>query len=219
MKNKDICIIVAAQGISSKTIQRFKQSVVSSGPNFTYDILVKGGREKKFYKTRIINECLRKAIPHYKVIIQTDVDLIVPPRLINETMKALQEQPRNCFHHFLRYINPKEIKNKTYQQYPWGKWMELKPTFCSGCWNGMTSQMWAKSGGFNEEMYAWGSEDTEFYNRSKRKGIRWINRKNFPLVHVNHPRRQKKRAKENSKVGKEFSDQTDWLTRSIIRRP
>jgi len=218
MHKKDVCIIVAAQGISKKVITRFRESVAASKPKCICDVMIKCGREKKFYKTRIINDCLRKTLPKYKVIIQTDIDLLVPPKLIDKTFNMAMGQPSNCFHHFLRYVNPEEIKGKRYKDFPWHDWVHLKADFCSGCWNGMTGEAWKKSGGLNEDMFAWGAEDTEFYNRSKRKGIRWINCKDFALVHINHPRRQKKRAKENFEVGRLYSDQTNWLTGDIVRK-
>lgn len=218
MKAGNVCIIVAAQGIPKKTIQRFKESVFASNPARKPIIMIKSGKEKRFYKTKILNRCLREAIPKFKVIIQTDIDLIVPPGLINKTCAALKQQPNNCYHHFLRYVDPSEIKGKKYGQFPWNKWVNLKAEFCSGCWNGMTSKMWKKSGGFNEQMFAWGAEDSEFYNRTVRKGIHWIKKKSFPLVHINHPKRQQKRARENGILGKMFSDDTDWLGGHIVRK-
>jgi len=216
MKKKDICIIAAAQGISPKIISRFRSTIKISGSKYSYDVIVSGGADEKFYKTRIINQCLRSAIPRYKVIIQTDIDLLVPRGLLDRTFEAVMKQPNNCFHHFLRYVEASEVKGKKYKDFAWHQWLNYSSTFCSGCWNGMCSQTWEKTGGFNEEMYAWGSEDTEFYNRARRKGIRWINDRSFALVHVNHPRRQKKRSKENFEVSRLYSDKTDWLKKVIV---
>jgi len=218
MKASNVCIIVAAQGISKKTIQRFKESIYNSKPTRTPTILVRSGKEKKFYKTKILNRCLRDMMPKFEYIIQTDIDLIVPPGLINQTCNALKQQPNNCYHHFLRYVDPSEIKGKRYGQYPWSEWINLKADFCSGCWNGMTSKTWKQTGGYNEQMFAWGAEDTEFYNRTRRKGIRWMNKKSFALVHINHPRRQQRRQKENFASAQLFSDETNWLTGHIVRK-
>lgn len=218
MPKKDICIIVAAQGIPKECIKRFKNSIVESKSKYKVDIVIRGSQDKRFYKSRIINQCLRETIPNYKVIIQTDIDLVIPPRLIDKTYESLMNQPRNCFHHFLRYVDPEEVKGRHYKDYPFLRWLQLKPSFCSGCWNGMRADTWKRSGGLNEDMFGWGSEDTEFYNRSRRRGIHWINNRDFALVHINHPRRTTRRAKENFKLGNMYCDNTNWITGNIIRK-
>ena len=217
-KKKDIAIIVAAKGIDPAWVDRFKDSIVKSNPKHSVDIMIGQGKDKKFYKTRIINHLIRKCMPLYKVIIQTDIDLLIPPLLIDRTYRALMNQPNNGFHHHLRYIEPEEVKGKAYKDYPWYRWVNLKSSFCSGCWNGMLSNTWAKSRGYNEDMFAWGSEDTEFYNRSRRLGIRWINCKDLGLVHISHPRRTKRRAQENFKLGNMYSDKTNWLTGDLHKK-
>jgi hypothetical protein len=40
MHRKDICIIVAAQGIEKRVIQRFRESIVLSKPKHKVDIII-----------------------------------------------------------------------------------------------------------------------------------------------------------------------------------
>jgi hypothetical protein len=218
MSKKDICIIVAAQGISNETIRRFKQSVRYSSPQHQVDIIIRSGEEQRFYKTRILNSCLRDTIDKYNVIIQTDIDLLIPPGLIDRTYDALMKQPNNAYHHNLRYIEPIEIEGKQYKDYPWHTWNGLPHTFCSGCWNGMMGKTWMKTGGWNEDMFAWSNDDTDLYNRTRLMKIKWIKDARFALVHVNHPRRQPNRKKENIAAAKQYDIQTNWITGKIIRK-
>jgi len=208
---KDIAIIAAAQNISPETIERFKDGVRSSKPAYGYDILIGGSKEEKFFKTKILNQLIRDNLNKYNVIIQTDIDLIVPPTLINRTYEGVAYGNRTAYHHSLRYVDAKQIAGLRYDKYPFLEWVNLQSMFCSGCWNGMSVETWRRTRGYNEEMFAWGYEDTEFFHRSRRLGIQWIKRKEFALVHINHETRQKNMVKENTSVGNKYADQTDWL--------
>lgn len=211
MNKTDIAIIAVAQNISQDIIERFKSSIKSSSPKYSFDILIGTSDDKIFSKTKILNSLLRRTIDKYTVIIQTDIDLIIPPDLINETFEKTFNKDRFAYHHNLRYIEEKEIKKLDYLNYPFKKWIMLESKFCSGCWNGMSSKSWIKTKGYNEEMIKWGYEDTEFFNRSRRLGIFWIKTKSYPLVHINHQKRQTNNVSENTKIGNRYSDQTDWL--------
>lgn len=215
---KDVCIIAAAQGISKDVINRFRDCIKYSRPSVSYDVRIGNSKEKKFYKTKILNQLLRDNLKNYSVIIQTDIDLVVPHGLIDFTCEMLRKQHNNGFHHNLRYVDPQEIKGIVYKDYPWNRWKTLPTTFCSGCWNGMYSKVWRKSCGWCEDMFAWGSEDSEFYNRSLRKGIRWMKCDKFPLVHINHKPRQRKRANQNMSEAKKYSDKTDWIKGKIVMK-
>jgi hypothetical protein len=214
---KNIAIVVVAQNIDNSVIERFKDCVSNSRTKYSYDIMVGSSKEDKFYKTRILNETLRNVINKYDVIIQTDIDLIVPSGLIDETYERIIKRDKWAFHHNLRYIDPIEIENKKYNEYDFNKWKNYKSRFCSGCWNGMNNNTWKRTKGYNEDMYAWGFEDTEFFKRSRRLGIQWIKCFSYPLVHVNHKPRQKNLVKENMKASEKYDIKTDWLRGDIIK--
>lgn len=217
MSKADIAIIVVAKNISPRIINRFRNSVSESKPDYSYQIILGTSDEKVFFKTKILNGMLRKCLDNYKLIIQTDIDLIIPPELINHTFETINQKDKVAYHHVLRYVDfPHEVKR--YSQYPFKEWRGVKPKFCSGCWNAMTSNSWRLSKGYNEEMSAWGYEDTEFYHRAMRLGIEWLKMDRYPLVHINHEKRQPDRVKENTKRGNLFSDESDWLKGKIIKK-
>jgi hypothetical protein len=218
MKKKHLAIIVVAQGIPQSVIDRFFSSIKESLPAYPYDILVGKSDDSVFYKTKILNRLLSANMDKYNVIIQTDIDLVIPPGLINFSYESVAEAKTTAYHHALRYVRQSEIAKLRYQKYPFSEWLKLPETFCSGCWNAMTPEVWKKSRGYNEDMSAWGYEDTEFFNRSRRLGVQWIKDKRFALVHINHPPRQKNRVSENTSAGDKYSDQTDWLKGKIILR-
>lgn len=217
MNPADIAIIVVAQNISPQIIKRFENSIKYSHPQHSYQIVIGKSDENIFYKTRILNELLRKCFDYFKVIIQTDIDLIIPPNIIDRTFEMVYQHDQQAYHHVLRYVDfPNDIRK--YSQYPFKEWIEVHPRFCSGCWNGLTPTGWKMSRGYNEDMSAWGNEDTEFYHRSMRLGIKWLKEDRFPLVHINHPPRQVDNSAKNIEIGNLYSDETDWLMRNIIKK-
>lgn len=212
----EIGIIAIAQNIPKDIISRFTNSIKQSLPAYSYEILIGSSDDPIFCKTKILNKLLRENFHRYQVIIQTDIDVLVPSALVNQTYEAVIGGKQTAYHHSLRYIDPKEIKNLVYDKYPFKEWRNLPTSFCSGCWNGMSIESWKRSLGYNEDMIAWGAEDTEFFQRSMRLGIHWIKSNAYPLVHINHPNRQPNMAAENTQKGKLYSDKTNWFTRKLV---
>jgi hypothetical protein len=216
MSIKDVAIIVVAKGIDQYAIDRFKKCVAESKPSIKYDILIGTSSDSVFYKTRILNNLLRTNFDKYNVIIQTDIDLIIPPKLIDITFSKTNKGTHTAYHHFLRYIEPIEINNKTYKEYPFRQWSKLPAKFCSGCWNGMSCDSWKKTRGYNEDINSWGGDDEELFRRSKRLGIQWIKSQELGLVHINHPPRQKNNSKQNMRFAELYSDETDWFSNKKV---
>jgi hypothetical protein len=210
---KEVIIVVIAQGIDQSVVDRFVRFANCSKKNKDFDIHVESGNpnEEKFYKSRLLNKCINKFKNEYKYIIQTDIDLIVPYGLVDRTLKIASGSNANMVHCLLRYIEPEEIQDLEYDKFPWETWVRKERTYCSGCWNGATVEAWKKSGGWNSHMYDWGYEDTEFRERSKRRGIRWKNIYDMPLVHVNHPNRTPRRTRDNKDTIKKFKPRHDFL--------
>jgi hypothetical protein len=215
---RDIAIIVVAQNISKAIIKRFKLCAEKSCRSLKFDIYIGDSKEELFYKTKILNSLLRKVVDRYSVVIQTDIDLVIPPGIIEKTFQRVMSHPDYAYHHVLRYVQEEDIQSNSYESYPWEKWRSVTPIFCSGGWNGMSSQTWLKSRGYNEKMYAWGYEDTEFYHRAKRLGIKWFKDDSFSLVHINHQPRQINRVEENTSIGDQYSDETDWIRNKIVTK-
>lgn len=210
-----IHIMAVAKNIDEDTINRFTDSIHKSSPKNEYKIHILGRDDKseKFYKTRPLNAKIRELSGNLDdVIIQTDIDVIVPKFLIDYTYEhAIKDE---MLHNELRYIDRKEVIGISYDEYKFEEWKKLNPVFCSGCWNGMTVSNWIKSKGYNELMSEWGAEDTEFYQRCIRYGIKYVGCKDYPLVHVSHGKRTTKQPKENMEFANKYPDH-NWLKDGI----
>ncbi len=204
-------IVSVAKNISDDIIERFSNSVKESKPSCQYCIKILGKNDisSRFYKSRLLNEGIRMCSGNLNdVIIQVDIDFLTPPLLIDYTLD--QAKKGIMFHHETRYVSLSEIDGKTYDEYDWDSWSKLKPHFCSGGWNGMTVEKWMKSKGYNEMMYGWGGEDTEFYQRASKLGIKFVSCNKFPLVHVGHERRGGVRPKENMVLANKYPNR-NWI--------
>jgi GT2 family glycosyltransferase len=114
----------------------------------------------------------------------------------------------------MKCISPEEFqKYNTYEEYPFKVWNKIKSVYATGCWNCMRSDLWVKSGGFNEDMTLWGYEDRDWRYRSINAGISWKDIYKHPLIHVNHPRRNRDVSKQNIEISKtsNATGKTNWL--------
>ena len=214
------CVIVAvAEGIDPAIVERFRDSIVQSAPRTQVDIdLWVGEREGDFCKAERLNELVRRNLDKYQVIIQADIDLLIPPGLVDYSCSSVRIGHNLAYHHYLRHVSQAEIEGISYPQYRFSEWQKRKSIFCSGCWNAMSPKTWKASGGWNPDMLGWGFEDTEFFQRSKKRGIRWILDLQFGLVHVNHDPRTPRRVEENREAAARYDPLTvNWLTDRVER--
>jgi len=216
---KDIGILVVADGLGESIRKRLKYCLTASKPRASFDVLIMGNtepREKgvKFNKCKLLNNGLRQLFDGgYKVIIQTDIDLICPPALIDKTFELAMNN-NICVHSSMRRISPEEYaRYKEYRQYPFNRWKKIKPIYATGCWNGMKPNLWKKSGGFNPSMVEWGFEDRSHRNACIQRGIRWKDLHKFPLMHVDHPKRTKNVSLRNMEMEKKAKREgkMNWL--------
>lgn len=217
----DVGIMVVAQNIDRSIMDRFQECIHKSKPSCTYDIHFLSSNDslqkKHFNKSVLLNKGIKKLHKlGYKVIIQSDIDLIVPPGIIDKSLE-MGIEPKTCFYNRHYRIDPKHLP-KLPEEYEKLDFDDLARRFPSenanGCWNAMTPDSWMSSGGYNEYMIEWGKEDDVFRsNAGKIFGISFINYNRFCLIHVNHPLRTKDMRKYNramdSKAQKE--GKLNWL--------
>lgn len=216
---KDIGFLVVADGICREVRQRFKMCLTASRPRASFDVLIMGQEEPreigaKFNKCKLLNEGLRSLLAQdYKVIIQTDIDLICPKSLIDKTFE-LVTQKNLAAHCSMRRISQEEYdKYSSYRDFPFNKWKRIKDIYATGCWNGLKPDWWRKSGGFNEDMTEWGYEDRDWMTRVKNNGIKFKDLHKFPLMHVDHPKRTKNVSLKNVEMAKKAKREgkKNWL--------
>jgi hypothetical protein len=216
----DVGIMVVAQNISNKIKTRFSECIRLSKPKCTYDIHFLSSNNplqiKTFNKSKLLNMGIKTLCKvDYKVIIQTDIDLIIPPDIIDKTLEIGSESGV-CFYNNHRRINEIDLP-KLPEEYDKLNWGRILTAFSSenanGCWNGMTPKSWLSSGGYNEYMIEWGREDDIFRSNSHLMGIQYVNCDPFCLIHVNHEPRTKDMRKYNTKMEEKAKQEgkTNWL--------
>jgi len=220
MVKPKIAILAVNNNLKTNIQERFIWSLKNSEKKIPFDIFL-GGHSKSteaFRKTTIINDILRKITGSYSFIIQTDIDMLIPPNLIKITMDNLRTN-NHCYHVNFHYVESNEMDTwmaKGYGSIPWGE-INNRPVFhASGSWNGMSRESWIRSNGFCEAIYYLGGPDTEFFRRSMQRGIVWMQENALPLSHINHPRRAiPKQGKKNLSIAKRYPLDYNWLYRRL----
>lgn len=215
----DVGIMVVAQNIDESIKNRFKDCIGLSKPKASYDIhfLTLDNPDKNFNKSKTLNAGIKKLSKcGYKVIIQTDIDLIIPPGLIDKSLEV-GSQPKICFYNHHRRIDPNNLPKlpNNYKDMNWSYIFQMFPfENANGCWNAMTPESWMASGGYNEYMIEWGREDDIFRTSSTEfGGIRYVADNSFCLIHVNHPPRTKDMRKHNTAMAVKAKSEgiKNWL--------
>ncbi len=223
---KDIAIYAVSENISPSTVQRFKSCIRQSNCKYTYDIiLIKGSlgqkeQFKEFNKSKLLNRITKKLIKkEYQVLIQTDIDVITPPHLMNISYEMSMDG--NYVHNEMARVDPKRdkiFKNlpESYKDIDWHKYkqvMKKRWIDAAGCWNATTRENWVKTGGWNEEFVAWSREDC-FHKEMvvKYSGLKIMTLK-LPLMHYDHPQRTKDNRRHNDVVRTKSRKQgfKNWL--------
>lgn len=219
--SKKIAILTIAQNIPKEIIHRYQECVKKSKPSHKVDICFMGSKTPRkknqpFNKCKLLNRGIRKLHKlGYDFIIQSDIDLIVPPNLIDTTVKLSTER-QSCFYNYHRRIDPKDLPKlpEDYNKINWKKYSKYEPEGANGCWNGMSTEMWMSSGGYNENVIEWGKDD-DIFRRTARIhfGIGFFNYNKFCIIHVNHPTRTKDMRKRNRQFElKNFKEgKINWL--------
>jgi hypothetical protein len=206
----NVGILVVADSIPQEIKDRFVNCIDWSEPKADYEIIMMENEREEgvpFNKCILLNDGLKNAFKRkFDVIIQTDIDLLVPPGAIDFTCE--QAMGGNFCVHLPMIRLPKEVyenSNLKYKDYPWQEWVNMgQKQYATGCWNGLTPKAWSMTGGFNPHMTGWGFEDRDWRGRGLRNGVKWKDNwkwyKRFPLIHVNHPDRNPNKSKENKQV-------------------
>lgn len=208
-----IALMTVANSVSADVVDRFVWGAKHSEQNIPFDIYIGDHKDEtqKFYKTVILNDILRNILDKYDVLVQTDIDMLIPPNLIKRTLQFCSLR-NNCFHCCFHHLNLKEIPNMKYKHINWNEIKKKKVISASGSWNGMNRDLWKKSGGFSEVIFNLGGPDSEFYMRTRSQGIVWTVVNTFPLCHISHKRRSpQRRGRKNLSLARKYPKSYNWL--------
>lgn len=210
----DIGIVVVAVNIEPEIVARFESTLFLSVRSHTrYHLRVMKDNsyveDGLLNKSRALNDGVRELIEHCRVVVCTDIDMLVPPSLVDYTVANIK--PMNNLWVVCRDIDERDI-------YPrrWEEWMKLpcRPSGY-GSWNTMLAEDWIRSGGWDERLTGWGGEDDVFKHRRTQQGIHTVVCEMFPLMHIVHAPRQNKTEihggnQEAVTIGKSGPDR-NWL--------
>lgn len=218
----DLCLMTVAQGIPDRVKERFETCARLSKPTCSFDVVFLSeptSAKYVFSKSRIMNAGLRQLFKQdYAVIAQVDIDLIIPPGLLDKAVE-IGSEPMRMFHNHHRRYEPVRWPwipdfPEGYDKMDWERgFNEIVPENADGAFNAGTPETWRKSWGFNELMQRWGWEDVAFRRTANSRGVRFTNYNKFCLLHVNHPARQTNVSKFNREMQKKLLDEggRDWF--------
>ena len=216
---KPLAIFAIAQNISEETKNRHSECIRLSDPETEYDLYHiedKDCKDKLFNKSKHLNRTIKELYNQYEVMIQCDIDLIVPPGLVDKTFEIAMAD-RCCFYNYHTRVNPETLPPlpEGYDDIDWNSvYEENEQEKAAGCWNGMQGRYWIESCGFNEQMQGWGREDDDWRNRARRYGnIKFIDYNKFCLIHYNHPKRGSSYLRQNRNIEEKCIQKgiIDWL--------
>jgi len=192
-----IGIVVVAVNIEDKIRTRFRDILYSSSSLYMdwictvryweeYSMNIDG----LLNKSEALNDGITRLRDECEIIICTDIDMLIPPQLIEYTYEMLKV-PNNTN----LWIPARNIDEDKITPIEWDKWKKLPLRMSgTGSFNAMRTEDWIESGGWDERFIGWGGEDDFFKLQREHFGIKTIVSTDFPLMHVNHLPRQNKQA-------------------------
>ncbi len=202
MERVQVGIIAPALGVPDETIQRFTESVHQSAPGCSYRVRIAkglGDPEGLPNISRARNIGIRSLLDSCEVVVCADVDLLVPPGLVDQSYKVAMT-------HSCLWARAKHVRDAA-EPYPWEAW-KASPIreVARGTWNAMRWQEWVRSGGWDERCRGWGGEDDALTRDISEAGIPTYREDGFPLMHVHHAHRTRRHVGENTRIGQP----TEW---------
>lgn len=182
--NRPLGIVVAAVGISQKICNRFEDLLEKATPiGFICSITTKPG---DFTRSKCRNEGILFLLSKCQVIVCVDVDMLVPPGLMEYTLENVQDG-------VALWAQCRNLEPDQADSLKWDEWINLPVRESGiGSWVAITAGDWLKTGGWDERITSYGGEDDVLAIRREEMGIKTEVTCDFPLMHVNHPNRDQR---------------------------
>lgn len=184
----DVGIVTMAYKLTNDLVDRFAKFIAEARPQCSCVIYVVDEWNCDPLTNGEFNRCIADNSgiialqDNCKVIVCSDIDMLIPPGFIDITYRQALQGP---VHSFARHIDPENITPRK-----WDEWVNIEYRRGSyGGWNAMTVQDWHKVGGWNEDLYGWGSDDVELHDRLVMKNMKAHSFTDYPVIHVTHPPR------------------------------
>lgn len=166
--------------------------------DFNNEVLVYPFIQNVFNFSKTINYGIRRSLDS-EIIVKTDIDIYFSRDLINYILKNINQS--NGILGVCGHLKS-SFKNSDLEY-----WNNYKKTpNAKGACLALSSENWNQLQGYNENLYGWGSEDSDMFNRAKKR-LNMIISDQYPLYHIKHPRRCSSsffpiRSGENGRVSK-----------------
>lgn len=176
-----IGIVVPAVDVPEYLVRRFADTLARSRPRTAYRLQVQRRADADGFRiTRSKNRGILALMDRCKVIVCTDIDMLVPPGLVDYTARHVAKG--RCLWALCRNIEPLWAAGRR-----WQRWLQIPPRRTGkGSWIAMTVDDWCKTGGWDERLEGWGGDDDVLARRRAEVGIEDVPTTAFPLMHVNH---------------------------------
>ena len=184
-------IVVVAVGNDPEIVARFESNMaVSVHSDKPYILRILSDEcymeNGLLNKCRALNDGVRELMKSCKVVVCTDIDMLVPPGLVDYSLANVKR--RTCL-----WVVSRNVAEANIYSRQWEEWMKLPLRLSGfGSWNMMLAEDWIRSGGWDERLTGWGGEDDVFKKRREQRGIHTEVCTSFSLMHVNHEPRQNK---------------------------
>jgi organic radical activating enzyme len=177
-------IAVPAVNVPESVVRRFTECLARSTPDCDYRLHVERRADPDGFRiARCKNRGILALKDHCRVIVCTDVDMLVPPGLVDHTTTRVENG--KCVWALCRNVDFRQAAPRR-----WDEWLRLPLRRTGrGSWVAMTIDDWCKTGGWDERLEGWGGDDDVLALRRAEAGIVDLPATGYPLVHVNHPPR------------------------------
>ena len=153
---------------------------------YDYCKIIKYPFEQKMFSIgKTINYGIRQTenSPHH-IIIKTDIDILFSNSILNHIIRTVDDDyGLVCLSSSIPSWNNIELNNMSF----WKR--KPKDPEGKGACFALTRNDWFKLKGYDERLEGWGGDDTEMWQRSKKRLRNIKTDAMFPLYHVKHPRR------------------------------
>lgn len=212
----EVCLMTVAQGIPQEIKDRFRRCAELSDPRHDFDIVYLGeghGMTGLFNKSKWLNKGLKALSDRgYQCIVQVDIDLIIPPGLIDTAVEYSKQTDLILHNHHRRVHREAVVKfPEEYHKADWQHYFHrFSPENANGAWNSASPATWMKSGGWCENMEGWGRDDDTFRYSASHFGLKFHNLNTFCLLHINHPFRGIDNRKRNKAIESSMRENNSW---------
>jgi hypothetical protein len=185
MDNRPLGIVVAAVGISDEVRDRFKATLQKT---LGYELinLHMAIKLDEFSRAKARNDGILAALSSSRAIVCTDVDMLVPPGLVEHTRRTVADGTAV-------WAKCRNLPAERAGELDWKGWLGLPiREDGTGSWVAMTAADWLRVGGWDERLTGHGGEDDILALRRRERGIETVELRQFPLMHVDHPPRDQR---------------------------